>query len=102
MAVRLEITASDFATSFRALLETKRETSADVEATVRVIVDDVAARGDAAVKEYTRKFDHCDLDRAGLQVTRQEIAAAVQRCSLAEIAALTLAYSDIEDLDHPH
>jgi len=96
MAVRLEITASDFATSFRALLETKRETSADVEATVRVIVDDVAARGDAAVKEYTRKFDHCDLDRAGLQVTRQEIAAAVQRCSLAAIEALQLAHSRIE------
>src|SRR6516165_310251 len=96
MAVRLEITASDFATSFRALLETKREASADVEATVRVIVDDVAARGDAAVKEYTRKFDHCDLDRAGLQVTRQEIAAAVQRCSIAAIEALQLAHSRIE------
>ena len=96
MAVRLEITASDFATSFRALLETKREASADVEATVRAIVDDVAARGDAAVKEYTRKFDHCDLDRAGLQVTTQEIAAAVQRCSPAAIEALQLAYSRIE------
>src|SRR6516225_7127884 len=96
MAVRLEITASDFATNFRALLETKREASADVDATVRVIVDDVAARGDAAVKEYTRKFDHCDLDRAGLQVTRQEIAAAVQRCSLAAIEALQLAHSRIE------
>ena len=96
MAVRLEITASDFATSFRALLETKREASADVEATVRAIVDDVAARGDAAVKEYTRKFDHCDLDRAGFQVTTQEIAAAVQRCSPAAIEALQLAYSRIE------
>src|SRR5215468_4259543 len=96
MAVRLEITASDFATSFRALLETKRETSADVEATVRVIVDDVAARGDAAVKEYTRKFDHCDLDQAGLQVTTQEITAAVQRCSPAAIEALQLAHSRIE------
>ena len=96
MAVRLEITASDFATSFRALLETKREASADVEATVRAIVGDVAARGDAAVKEYTRKFDHCDLDRAGLQVTTQEIAAAVQRCSPAAIEALQLAHSRIE------
>src|SRR5215469_4468275 len=96
MAVRLEITASDFATSFRALLETKREASADVEATVRAIVDDVAARGDAAVKEYTRKFDHCDLDRAGLQVTTQEIAAAVQRCSPAAVAALQLARDRIE------
>src|SRR5499427_3177190 len=90
MAVRLEITASDFATSFRALLETKREASADVEATVRVIVGDVAARGEAAVKEYTRKFDHCDLDHAGLQVTTQEITAAVQRCSPAAIEAFGL------------
>jgi histidinol dehydrogenase len=96
MAVRLEIAASDFATRFRALLETKREASADVEATVRAIVGDVAARGDAAVKEYTRKFDHCDLDRTGLQVTTQEIAAAVQRCSPAAIEALQLAHSRIE------
>src|SRR6516165_3814126 len=89
MAVRLEITASDFATNFRALLETKREASADVEATVRVIVDDVAARGDAAVKEYTRKFDHCDLDRAGLQVTRQAIAAvAYGTQSIAAVAKI--------------
>src|SRR5215475_3834641 len=96
MAVHLEITASDFATRFRALLETKREASADVEATVRAIVGDVAARGEAAVKEYTRKFDHCDLDHAGLQVTTQEITAAVQRCSPAAIEALQLAHSRIE------
>jgi histidinol dehydrogenase len=96
MAVRLELAASDFATRFRALLETKREASADVEAAVRAIVADVAARGDAAVKEYTRKFDHCDLDRAGLQVTSQEIAAAVGRCSPAAIEALQLARSRIE------
>src|SRR5262245_41049274 len=96
MAVHLEITASDFATRFRALLETKREASADVEATVRAIVGDVAARGEAAVKEYTRKFDHCDLDHAGLQDTTQEITAAVQRCSPAAIEALQLAHSRIE------
>jgi histidinol dehydrogenase len=96
MAVRLEMNSSDFAQDFRALLEVKREVSADVEAAVRVIIADVAARGDAAVKHYTRKFDRCDLDRAGLKVTADEIAAAVKSCSTAALEALELARARIE------
>ena len=45
---------------------TKREVSADVEAATRAIVDDVAARGDAALIEATRKFDRLDLDAGRL------------------------------------
>lgn len=33
------------------------EVNAEVEKTVRAIIDDVAARGDEAVKEYTARFD---------------------------------------------
>ena len=42
MAIRLDTRSADFAQAFRAFLATKRETSADVEATVRAIVDAVA------------------------------------------------------------
>ena len=96
MAVRLDMNSSDFAQQFRALLDAKREVSADVEAAVRAILADVAARGDAAVKDYTRQFDRCDLDRVGLRVTADEIAAAVKSCSAASLDALELARARIE------
>jgi histidinol dehydrogenase len=96
MAVRLDMNSGDFAQVFRALLDAKREGSADVEAAVREIVADVAARGDDAVKDYARQFDRCDLDRVGLKVTADEIAAAVKSCSAAALAALELARARIE------
>jgi histidinol dehydrogenase len=96
MAVRLEMNSGDFAQRFRALLDTKREAAADVEAAARAIVADVAARGDDAVKEYARRFDRCDLDRAGLRVTPDEIAAAVKSCSATALDALEFSRGRIE------
>jgi len=96
MAVRLHMNSGSFAREFRALLDAKRETSADVEATVRAVVADIAARGDDAVKDYTRKFDRCDLDRTDLKVTAGDIAAAVKSCSSAALQALELARTRIE------
>jgi histidinol dehydrogenase len=96
MAIRLDIRSGDFAQKFRAFLGTKREASADVETTVRAIVADVAAHGDRAVKKYTLEFDKLDLDRAGMKVTAQEIAAAVKSCAGDALAALELARGRIE------
>jgi histidinol dehydrogenase len=96
MAVRLQMNSGDFAQGFRTLLDAKRAATADVEAAVHAIVADVAARGDDAIKDYTRKFDRCDLDRIGLKVTADEIAAAVKSCSPAALEALELARARIE------
>src|SRR5581483_10130535 len=96
MPLQLDIRAGDFAQRFRAFLDTKREASADVEAAVRSIVNDVAARGDAAVNDYTRKFDRVDLDRAGVKVTADEIDAAVVSCAGDARDALELARVRIE------
>ncbi len=96
MAIRLDTRSGDFAETFRAFLATKRETSADVETTVRAIVADIAARGDVALKEYTLKFDGIDLDRAGLKVDAAEIAAAWTACPGEALDALTLARDRIE------
>jgi histidinol dehydrogenase len=96
MAIRLDIRSGDFAQKFRAFLDIKRETSADVEAAVRAIVADVAARGDRALKEYSQKFDNLDLDRTGLKITPEEIAAAIKVCSREALGALELARSRIE------
>jgi histidinol dehydrogenase len=96
MAARLDMNSGAFAKDFRALLDAKREASADVEAAVRAIVAEVVARGDDAIKDYTRKFDRCDLDRTGLKITADEIAAAVKSCSPAALDALELARARIE------
>jgi histidinol dehydrogenase len=96
MAIRLDIRSGDFPQKFRAFLDTKREASADVEAAVRAIVADVAARGDRALKEYSQKFDKLDLDRAGLKITAEQIAAAIKACSPDALDALELARSRIE------
>jgi histidinol dehydrogenase len=96
MAIRLDIRSADFAHRFRALLDTKREASADVATAVRAIVNDVARRGDAAVRDYTLKFDQLDLADAGSRVPAEEIAAAMQSCSRDELNALELAHGRIE------
>jgi histidinol dehydrogenase len=73
MAKWLSAAEPHFETEFRALLEGKRESAADVGATVAAILEDVRKRGDAAVLEYTRQFDGMNLDAAGL---RLDLAAA--------------------------
>ena len=96
MAIRLDTRSPDFAQNFRAFLDTKREASADVEAAVRAIIADVAARGDLALKDYTLKFDRVDLDRIGLRVTAEEIAAAQKASGRDALAALEFARDRIE------
>ena len=53
MPVRLDRSSADFDARFAQFLAAKREVSADVEASARAIVDDVARRGDAALIEAT-------------------------------------------------
>jgi histidinol dehydrogenase len=96
MPVRLDRSSADFAERFADFLAMKREVSADIEIAVRAIVDDVAARGDAALIEATRKFDRLDLDVARLRVSTAEIEAAVQACDTETLDALKFARDRIE------
>src|SRR6201987_5821605 len=96
MPLRLDSRASDFAERFRTFLATKREVSADVEAAVRAIIADVAARGDRAVIELTRQFDRFDPAKAGLKVAADEIEAAVAACNRRALDALIFARDRIE------
>ena len=96
MPIRLDARSSDFAAQFRALLDAKREASADVEQAVRAIIADVAARGDAALIELTRKLDRLDLGAAGLRVTPAELEAATAACDTGALDALKLARDRIE------
>jgi histidinol dehydrogenase len=96
MPLRLDSRAPDFAERFRAFLATKREVSADVEAAVRAIIADVAARGDRAVIELTRQFDRFDPAKAGLKVAADEIDAAAAACDRRALDALIFARDRIE------
>jgi histidinol dehydrogenase len=74
----------------------KREVSADIESATRAIVDDVAARGDLALIEATRKFDRLDLKPGDLRITPAEIDAAVKACDAGTLDALKFARDRIE------
>jgi histidinol dehydrogenase len=96
MPVRLDRSSADFAERFARFLAMKREVSADIESATRVIVEDVAARGDVALIEATRRFDRLDLDASGLRITASEIDAAVQACDAPTLDALRFARDRIE------
>ncbi len=95
MPLRLDAAAPDFEQRFVALLAMKRESSSDVDNTVREIIADVIARGDDALIDYSKRFDRIDLAQTGIAVSAQEIAAAEAKCSAAQRAALDLALERI-------
>src|SRR5579871_3091382 len=67
---------------------------AEAVETVLPILDAVRARGDAAVREFARKFDSLDTD---LAVPASELAAAPARVSVEFHAALETAARNIRD-----
>jgi histidinol dehydrogenase len=96
MPVRLDNSSADFAQRFQAFLAAKREVAADIESATRAIVDDVAAHGDAALIEATRKFDRLDLAPGNLRITAGEIDAGLKACDAKTIDALKFARDRIE------
>ena len=78
MPVRLNTADPDFPARFKALLDTKREASADVDAAVRAIVQEVIDGGDEALIALSKKFDRVDLARVGLKVSPEEIDAGAK------------------------
>ncbi|MGY4748386.1 histidinol dehydrogenase [Pannonibacter sp. Q-1] len=99
MAIRLSTADADFETRFKDLLSGKREVSEDVDQVVRTILDDVRTRGDAAVVDYTNRFDRVSVSSiAELRVTAEEIEAATAAVEPATLDALKLA----RDRIHSH
>ena len=96
MAIWLEQASQDFEARFSAFLTTKREVSEDVNAAVRDIIADVRARGDAALIDYSSRYDGIDLVKAGIRVTEAEIDAALNETEPAVVDALKVAAERIE------
>ncbi|MER3373624.1 MAG: histidinol dehydrogenase [Allomuricauda sp.] len=76
------------------LLQRPTQTVGDIEATVNDVFDNVRAKGDAAIKKYTQKFDGATLD--SLLVTDLEIEEASKKVSPELKQAIALAKGNIE------
>ncbi len=94
--IRLSTAASDFQAAFAALLSQSRETTESVDQAVTAIIADIRTRGDAALLDYTARFDRLTLTASRLRVTPAEIAAAVASIPAELAAALDLAATRIE------
>ena len=98
---RLDTTAAGFDAAFGRLIAFEAAQDPAVDAAVAAIVADVRARGDAAVLEYTARFDRVRASRAAdLEVGADEMRAAfaslppAQRDALAAAAARVRAYHE--------
>ncbi|KAF1021820.1 MAG: Histidinol dehydrogenase [Paracidovorax wautersii] len=75
--LRLATASASFEADFKARLHWSADTDAAIEQRVADILADVQQRGDAAVLEYTRRFDGLDVASMGaLELTAAELAAA--------------------------
>jgi histidinol dehydrogenase len=96
LAIWLDLAEPGFEAKFASFLTTKREVSMDVGNTVREIINDVRARGDAALADYTLRFDQLDFSQTPMRVTADEIEDALSLVEPKVIDALQLAAARIE------
>lgn len=87
----LDSRQAGFDAAFCELLAMKREVSEDVDAAVRDILAHVRARGDAALADYTLRFDRVDVTKVGLEISAGERRAARAASPPKALAALELA-----------
>lgn len=102
---RLDSSSPDFDARLEALLAFENTQDATIDATVAGILEDVRRRGDAAVLEYTRKFDRVDASSVvALEIPQQELQAALaglttpQRRALEQAALRIRTYHERQPL----
>ena len=87
--LRLSTLDADFETRFAARLHWSSETDHAIEQRVADILADVQARGDAAVLEYTARFDGLNASELrALELSQAELKAAFDSLPIAQKAAL--------------
>ena len=93
---RLSTQSSHFDAELKDLLALEAEQDASIERTVVDILADIRQRGDAALLEYTRKFDHLDVhDAQHLELPQAELQAALASLSHEQRDALETAAARI-------
>lgn len=95
MVTRLNQGDTDFDRQFEKLLGVKREVSEEVDTIVRDIIAETRLRGDAALIDYTAKFDQFQLSSDQLRISEAEIEAAIAKVPAETLAALELAHERI-------
>ena len=99
LALRLlDSTDAGFDAELGSLLAYSADADAAIEATVEAILADVRERGDAALLEYTARFDGLEFESvAELEIGRYELQAALDALPPAQRSALESAASRIRD-----
>ncbi len=89
---RLASSAPDFAARLAALLSFEAAQDPKVDTAVAAILADVKQRGDAALLEYTKRFDRVDVAAASqLEIPRDELQRALNGLPAGQRAALEAA-----------
>jgi len=89
---RLSTADSAFEADFQRVLHWSAETDAAIEQRVASILDDVRTRGDAAVLDYTARFDGLSAPTvSALEISQEELQAALARITPAQRQALQAA-----------
>ncbi|HYC04364.1 MAG TPA: histidinol dehydrogenase [Azospirillaceae bacterium] len=96
MPLRLSTADAGFEAGFLTLLSAKREVQEDVNDAVAKVLADVRARGDAALIEYTARWDRLQLTPGRLRVTDAEVDEALAACEPRVLEALRTAAERIE------
>ncbi len=95
---RLDSSDPDFDAALERLLHWSAETDRAIEERVVAILDDVRERGDAAVLEYTRRFDGLEAGSvAALEIPAAELQAALAVITPAQRGALEAAAGRVRD-----
>lgn len=99
---RLDTADADFEHALAQLRQAPAGDGGDVEAVVAAIIADVAARGDAAVLEYTARFDDLSASSvAALEIPAERRRAALQAIDPAQRNALEFAAARVREY-HEH
>ncbi len=97
MIKRLDTTASDFDSALQSLLSSSDEPDQSVVDTVAQIIKDIRTKGDAALLEYTNKFDRRKAKLDDLEIPKEELDAALERIPPELRAGLENASARIRD-----
>ena len=99
VAIRhLDSSAADFDDRLKRVLHVSAEADQAVEDAVAAILDDVRSRGDAAVLEYTRRFDGLHAASvADLEIPTADLQAALRAIPAAQRDALEAAARRVRD-----
>ena len=85
-----------FEEAFRRIIRRGAGVEGTIRASVQAIVEDVAARGDSALLDYTEKFDQSGLADGGMEVSGEEWSRAAAEAPRADVEILSLAARRIE------